>query len=600
MVQASGALAQGLDVEQTAGTNLPTAACSSPGTDFWFAGPGQRTAGRIQVYLMNASGQAADADVEIFTDAGPLQDATDNGITVPPHGMIVQSLAPVLGNSRSLALHVRTSVGQVAAAVQESTGAGQGTWLPAAQAPSTHLVIPGLPAAAGSRDLYLSVPGVKDANVSVSAVTSRGTYEPTGAGGIDIPGGSATEISLPSLAGIPAALKLTASAPIAATIMIPGGTNGSPGSFTAAAPAIEEQGVIADNVTGAGRASALILSAPHATARVSVAQISSAGSARRTQTVQISSGKSAVVALKARARGAAGHAVRGGDLAARGLGPGLRGPGDLGQRDRRRAAVAAPGGQFADHDPAAPGPQRGHLRRAVSPRATPGRDPGLSPPESGQSRSPKPGSTSSGSTPSSRANSSTTTSKTSSPSSSSLSARADERPPVHHDPRRPGHRPAGGARRAGIQPGQGHALRPEAGRIRRRDLLDRELHPGQLSLPARLQPGDRLQDELVEPLRPAPVQGDPGRGQHAAQPAPMPVAPPDPGAVFRGLVPVPVTGRAQLPRVSRVLAWRPAAGPRGRGGPVRGRPIGSPGETRSCSVPRVVALPPADGYGQPL
>jgi hypothetical protein len=81
--------------------------------------------------------------------------------------------------------------------------------------------------------------------------------------------------------------------------MIPGGTNGSPGSFTAGAPAIEEQGVIADNVTGAGHASALILSAPHATARVSVAQISSAGSARRTQTVQVSSGKSVVVALKA-------------------------------------------------------------------------------------------------------------------------------------------------------------------------------------------------------------------------------------------------------------------------------------------------------------
>ena len=126
VVQASGALAQGLDVEQTAGTDLPTAACSSPGTDFWFAGPGQRTAGRIQVYLMNASSQAADANVDIFTDAGPLQDTTDNGITVPPHGMIVQSLAPVLRNSRSLALHVRTSVGQVAAAVQESTGTRRG------------------------------------------------------------------------------------------------------------------------------------------------------------------------------------------------------------------------------------------------------------------------------------------------------------------------------------------------------------------------------------------------------------------------------------------------------------------------------------------
>ena len=169
----------------------------------------------------------------------------------------------------------------------------------------------------------------------------------------------------------------------------------------------------------------------------------------------------------------------------------------------------------------------------------------------GQSTSPKPGSTSSGSTPSSRANSSTTTSKTSSPSSSSLSARAASGRPVHHDPRWPGHAhrpcpasrdPAGPATRS---PARGPAGPAAA------FLLDRELHPGQLGLPAGLQPRDRLQDELIDPLRPAPVQRHPGRGQPAAQPAPMPVAPPDPDVVFRGLVPVPLTRPAQLPRVSR-------------------------------------------------
>ena len=45
VVQASGSLAQGLDVEQTAGASLPTAACASPGTDFWFAGPGSAPPG---------------------------------------------------------------------------------------------------------------------------------------------------------------------------------------------------------------------------------------------------------------------------------------------------------------------------------------------------------------------------------------------------------------------------------------------------------------------------------------------------------------------------------------------------------------------------
>jgi len=299
VIQASGALAQGLEVEQTA-AGLPTAACGSPGTDFWFTGPGQRTAGRIQLYLMNPGSQAADADADIFTDAGPLQETTDTGINVPPHGMIVQTLAGTLRNSRAITLHVRTSVGQVVAAVQESTGAGQGAWLPAAQPPATRLVIPGLPATAGTRQLYVAVPGLKDANVQVTAVTSRGSYQPTGASGIDLPAGSAAEISLPSVAGIPAALRLTSNTPITASILIPGGSGGSPGSFTAAAPAIQEQGVVADNMVGPTRSSSLVLSAPQRAAQVTVTQVAAGGPARRqTQVVQIGAGKSVVVQLRA-------------------------------------------------------------------------------------------------------------------------------------------------------------------------------------------------------------------------------------------------------------------------------------------------------------
>jgi len=298
VVQATGSLAQGLDAEQTGAGSLPTAACTSPGTNFWFTGPGQRTAGRIELYLMNAGTQVADVAVDIATDAGPLQETTDTGISVPPHSMIAQSLAAVLRNSRSITLHVRASVGQVAAAVQESTGGGQGTWLPPAQVPARHLVVPGLPGVAGGRELYIAVPGAKDAVVQVTAVTSRGSYQPAGASGIDLPGGSAAEITVPSLGGIPAALRLAANTPITATVLIPGG-GGSLGTFTAAAPAIEQQGVVADNLTGPGRSSTLVLSAPRGTARVSVAEVASAGpAARQTQDVQVPAGKSVVVPLR--------------------------------------------------------------------------------------------------------------------------------------------------------------------------------------------------------------------------------------------------------------------------------------------------------------
>jgi hypothetical protein len=241
----------------------------------------------------------ADVAVDISTDAGPLQETTDTGISVPPHGMIVQSLASTLRNSRAIALHVRTSVGQVAAAVEESTAGGQGTWLPAAQTPAKHLVIPGLPGVAGTRELYISVPGVKDATVQVTAVTSRGSYQPTGATGIDLPGGSAAEITVPSLGGIPAALRLTANTSITASVLIPGG-GGALGAFTVAAPALEEQGVVADNLTGPGRSSTLVLSAPRGAARVTVAEVATAGSAgRQTQDVTVAAGKSVVVSLRA-------------------------------------------------------------------------------------------------------------------------------------------------------------------------------------------------------------------------------------------------------------------------------------------------------------
>jgi hypothetical protein len=302
VVSATGVMARGLEVEQTAAGGLPTASCGSPGTDFWFVGPGQHSVPRIELFLMNPSGQAADAGVDVFTDAGPLQGTTDTGITVPPHGMVVQFLDAMVHGSRSVTLHVRTSAGQVVAAVQESTGTGPGAWLPAAQAPVTGLVVPGLPNTVGARQLYVAVPGVQDARIKLEAVTARGSYEPTGAGGIDIPGGSAADITLPSLGGIPAALALTSNVPVTAVAMATGGAAGAPGAFTAAAPAIQEQGVVADDLAGGGRVSSLVISAPHAAARVRVVEATPGGSGKNSarqnvRVVPVAAGHSIVLPL---------------------------------------------------------------------------------------------------------------------------------------------------------------------------------------------------------------------------------------------------------------------------------------------------------------
>jgi len=278
VIQASGSMARGLEAEQATADGKIATRCASPGTDFWFVGPGAYTAGHIQLFLMNVGSQPADVNVQAFTDAGPLQGSADTGVGVAPHTMVTQSLDTMLHGTRVLALHVRTSVGQVVAAVEQSAHAtGAGTWLPVSGTPATRVVIPGLPATAGARQVYVAVPGSQDAHITASAITGKGTYRPTGGAGVDIPGGSVAEVSLSSLSAIPGAIQLSASVPVTASVLVPGGQRGALGAFTAASAAIQEQGVVAVNVSGGGAASSLVLSAPGRAVRVRVTEIGTGG-----------------------------------------------------------------------------------------------------------------------------------------------------------------------------------------------------------------------------------------------------------------------------------------------------------------------------------
>jgi hypothetical protein len=217
MVQAHGSMAQGLEVEQTSAGGAATVACGSPGTDFWFTGPGQQSAGSIQLYLMNVDDQPTGVAVDISTDAGPLQGSIDTGITVPPHSLLVQSLAGLVHGSRSIGLHVRTSTGRIVAAVWQSARPGrEGQWLPATQPPARRLVIPGLPGVPGGRELYVAAPPGSDAQVKLTVVTGGGSYQPTGGTGIAIPAGSANRIELPALGGVAGAAVLTSNVPVTA------------------------------------------------------------------------------------------------------------------------------------------------------------------------------------------------------------------------------------------------------------------------------------------------------------------------------------------------------------------------------------------------
>jgi hypothetical protein len=278
VIQASGAMARGLEAEQVAPGGKVSARCGAPGTDFWFIGPGAFTIGHIELFLMNVGSQPADVDVQAYTDAGPLQGSTDTGVAVAPHTMVTQSLNKMLHGTRMVALNVRTSVGQVVAAVEETKGTGHtGAWLPASATPGTRVVIPGMPPTAGTRQLFIAVPGTQAAHITLSAVTSKGSYHPTGGGGLDIPGGSVAQLSLSSLSAIYGAVEISSNVPVTAALLTPGGQRGTPGAFTGAAPPLEEQGVVATNVSSGGAVSSLVLSAPWRAAKVRITVVGAGG-----------------------------------------------------------------------------------------------------------------------------------------------------------------------------------------------------------------------------------------------------------------------------------------------------------------------------------
>ncbi len=270
ILSATGSNAQGLDVEQLGPDGQPTARCQAPGSDFWFIAP-EAAKQHTELYLMNADATPADAHVTVQTDSGPLLGARDSGIVVPPHAMIIQSLDSLVHSARDAAFHVTTSTGRVVAAMRVSGSATKpGIWLPAAQQPATTQMLTGLPATTGTRELYITVPGAAAARVKVTAVTPRGSYQPTGGTGISLLGHLTTGVSIPALSGFPGSIKISASVPVTAVLEISGGPPGAPGAFIGGSDAITEQGVVAASPVGQGGTTQLVLSAPGKAAKVRI------------------------------------------------------------------------------------------------------------------------------------------------------------------------------------------------------------------------------------------------------------------------------------------------------------------------------------------
>src|SRR5690242_14015917 len=316
-VTGNGSMAQSMEAELADSTGMAAVRCGAPGSDLWFVGPGQQNgASKISVSMMNVDSLAASVDVTVITDAGQSQAGNnDTGITVPPHQTVIESLSSVAKGSSVVAIEVHTSIGRVVADVSEgssastttdgttgttgtttdgtagtatdgTTGTTAGgtasasalTWLPVTAAPSTRLVIPGVPPSGSAAGLFIADPGDSSAKVTVTAITPQQKLRPFGTQSVDLPGQSASYVALSPLGGTNAALEITSNVPVVAGVLVPGsaadaatGAAATAATATAATAPISQQAVVAGNIRGSGLAGSVVVTGPGPAAEVRLA-----------------------------------------------------------------------------------------------------------------------------------------------------------------------------------------------------------------------------------------------------------------------------------------------------------------------------------------
>ncbi|MFE0427434.1 DUF5719 family protein, partial [Streptomyces sp. NPDC058953] len=180
---ATAALAPGWTAQQT--TVLPNgrarallgAACTAPGTDFWFPGASTAKGRQDYLHLVNPDDTPAVADIEILGRDGRVRGTLPDGLPVPAGAGLPVLLSTLTAEELPDAtVRVTTRTGRVGAVVRTAEDGAGGDWLAASAAPSATVVMPGIPADATSVRLVVLAPGDADAELRAGLASPGGTF----------------------------------------------------------------------------------------------------------------------------------------------------------------------------------------------------------------------------------------------------------------------------------------------------------------------------------------------------------------------------------------------------------------------------------------
>lgn len=231
---------------------LSMASCPRPGASAWFTGVRSSGTGAAEVVLLNADAQDATVDLSVYAARGRVNAPGSRGIVVPARSRRVVPLGPLFTLEQAVSLQVSTSAGRVAAMVRQrmlrdDRPAGS-DWVPPTADPATTVVIPGLPAGKGGRDLVVVNPGERTASVALQVLGASGPVALPGFETIELPPQTSRVVDLARpLAGGAAGLRLTSEQQIAAGVISGSGGDAATAdvSTQVAVPPLTGPGVLA-------------------------------------------------------------------------------------------------------------------------------------------------------------------------------------------------------------------------------------------------------------------------------------------------------------------------------------------------------------------
>lgn len=211
-------------VESGSDRGLSLMSCGRPTASAWFAGVVSSGAGTAEVVLVNADTTDAVVDLTVYGAEGRLTAPGSRGIAVPARSRRVVPLGPLFTAEQPVALHAVSSVGRVVAAVRQrrltgDTAAGS-DWLAPTADPATAVVLPGLPAGPGGRNLVVTNPGERTASVTLQVLGAAGPTAVPGFETLDLPPGTTRTVPLEApLAEAPAGVRLTSEQKVTAAVL---------------------------------------------------------------------------------------------------------------------------------------------------------------------------------------------------------------------------------------------------------------------------------------------------------------------------------------------------------------------------------------------